>query len=616
MNTICGICRWEKGRVAGLDAMVAALPGRATDASAAWGDRTAGLGWRGDAVGNDDPAARGACIDRDSGLAVIASARLDDRDSLCNALDVPHPERPHLADAALILRAYRRWGADCPGRLIGDYAFALWDPKRRTLLCARDHVGARPFYYSLKPDRIIFASDVNSMLAAPGVSDDLDERAVATRLTFRSRSLGAHTFFQDIQRLPPGHLLVVDERAACLKRWWRPENAPTVRAGGDDGLAEAFLEVYDRAVSDRVRGPHPVAVHLSGGLDSSSVTVLAARALRRAGHAAPSAFSWQPPPGGGARAVPDTDEHGLIEAVARQEGIPVLFCPPSVDDLVAYLCRDATRDPDDHPNEEPLRRLAGERGVRVLLSGWGGDEGISFNARGYYAELLLSGRLGRLRREIGESNRYPLASIVANVALPLASPGAARAVRALRRGRWPTPNRTFIDPAFARRVRPLPQPPRPRAGARRMQLYLLHVGHLGDRIEGWAAGGARHGIEYRYPLLDRRVIEFALGLPPEQFLRGRWSRWLMRFALDRVLPPEVCWNRRKQDPVRFEPFRDAFIKAMPVVRRILDAGSAPPSRSPYLDMPRLLQCLDADRLRSDARGRMPPINNALRFLDF
>ena len=250
----------------------------------------------------------------------------------------------------------------------------------------------------------------------------------------------------------------------------------------------------------------------------------------------------------------------------------------------------------------------------MLLSGWGGDEGISFNARGYYAELLLSGRLGRLRREMGESSRHPLASVAAGVALPLASPGAARMVRALRRGEWPAPNRTFIHPAFARRARPLPAARPPRAGLRRMQLYLLQQGHLADRIEGWAARGAGRGIEYRYPLLDRRVLEFALGLPPEQFRRGRWSRWLMRRALGRILPPEVAWNRSKEDPVRLEPLRDAFAEALPAVCRILEARSAPPSRSRYLDMPRLLAWLDADRFRS--RPRMGPILNALRFLDF
>ena len=76
---------------------------------------------------------------------------------------------------------------------------------------------------------------------------------------------------------------------------------------------------------------------------------------------------------------------------------------------------------------------------------------------------------------------------------------------------------------------------------------------MAEHIKGWAASGARRGIEYRYPLLDRRLLELALGLPPEQFRRGRWGRRLMRYGLRAVLPCDVCWNRLKRDPARSEP---------------------------------------------------------------
>ena len=213
-------------------------------------------------------------------------------------------------------------------------------------------------------------------------------------------------------------------------------------------------------------------------------------------------------------------------------------------------------------------------------------------------------------------------------------PSSARAHRGRRRSpSRVTPGRASPTEAPARllaRAHPRPHPPRvrparataarpprlPRAGVRRVQLHLLQGGHLADRIEGWAAGGARLGIEYRYPLLDRRVIEFALGLSPEQFLRGRWSRWLMRRAFDRLLPPQVCWNSSKSDPVREESLREAFIGAVPVVRRILEDRYAPGLRSRYVDMPRLMQSLDPDRIRAAWPRRARPLYSALRLLDF
>ena len=212
-------------------------------------------------------------------------------------------------------------------------------------------------------------------------------------------------------------------------------------------------------------------------------------------------------------------------------------------------------------------------------------------------------------------NDNPL-RFLAGVALPVLFPRLSRKLRRLRdpelrNRRW------LIDPAFARRVRPLPKYPHPKlsAGMRCIRLSLLQQGHLSARMERWAASGARHGLEYRYPLLDRRVLEFALGLPPGQFRRGRWNRWLMRHALaGAVLPPEVCWNPSKDDPARSEPLQEAMGEVLAAVGRELAARAAPPSRAGYVDMPRLLERLDGAEVRG--RRRLAPVVRALTLLDF
>ena len=137
-------------------------------------------------------------------------------------------------------------------------------------------------------------------------------------------------------------------------------------------------------------------------------------------------------------------------------------------------------------------------------------------------------------------------------------------------------------------------------------------------MEGWAASGARRGIEYCYPLLDRRVLEFTLGLSSEQFRAGRWGRRLMRHALRSILPPVVCRQEDKPaDPARTTSTLDAFADVLPLVRRELEARVAPPARSGYVDMPRLLEELDADRFRAtQPPTRMfGPLLNALMVLD-
>ena len=648
MTAIAGCIGSGPDVPAALTAMLAAFAAGYGAAGARWTEGTAGLGGRYAPAGEEfspGPSCAGATsgtpssgsplrVDREAGLAVAADARLDDRDSLCGALGIPRAERAGLADVDLILRAWKRWGRECPDRLLGDYAFAVRDARRRRLFCVRDPIGVRPFYYSPAGERFVFASAVEAVLAAPGVSDALDEAVVAAHLTQDAVTTTTRTFFSAVRKLPPGHILTVEGGGAtarvrtALERYWRPERAPRVRRASDDAYAEELLAIYARAVEDRLHGPSPIGVHLSGGLDSSSVAVLAARALRRRGRPPPLAFSWLPPDGRRAVRRGHAKEYAYVDAVCEREGLRVLHRSPGPGDVAADLACDGAYPGASvvHPNEGVVQRCAAARGVRALLSGWGGDEGVSFNGRGYYAQLLLSGRWRALYAECRAREASPFrflarvmaqmpdAELIHHLRRPWWGPRALRAFE-----RW----RSFICPEFARRMTPLPRPSFGLVSVRRTQLRFLRQGSLLRRLEGWAASGARHSIEYRYPLLDRRVLEFALGLPPDQFRRGPWDRWLMRHALsspgsgnapDAVLPEALCWSPIKEDPARRDALSDAIVGALPAVRRTLDARATLPSRARYIDMPRLLECLDADRIH--LRQRLLPICNALQLLDF
>ena len=615
MTAICGLLG---DGAEGIEAMLAALTDYGADA-ATWTEGAVSLAVRCAGTG-ETRAEPGLRVADHAGLTLAADARLDDRATLCAALDVAPPERAAIGDDDLILRAWLRWGRNCPRRLLGDYAFAVWDARERTLFCARDHIGARPFYYALQGERFVLASAVEAVLAAPGVSSALDEVTMACRLAGRLFG-GTRTFFASVRKLPPGHTLTIEADAARdgagrlrtrIGRYWQPERVSEARPASDDACAEEFLELFTQAVDDRVRGPDPVGTHLSGGLDSSGIAVLAARALRRRNRPPPLAFDWSPPVGDAPPEPEHAPEYALVDAVCKQEGLQMFHCALSPDDIVAILRRDgAFPGIHVHMNEEAVQRCAAAQGVRVLLSGWGGDECVSSPGRGHWQHLLLSGRWRRLIAEYRGQDAAAL-RFLAHIVLPLLHPALLPALHRLRRsGRMR--RRGFIEPAFARRMnfRGRVSPQRD-IGVRCAQLQSLRHEHLGARIEGWAASGARRGIEYCYPLLDRRLLEFALGLPPEQFRRGRWSRWLMRYGLRTVLPPEVCWNRSKTDPSRSDPRRDAFEEALPAVRAQLAMRT--PSRARYVDVPRLLEHLDTVRFRAMPEPGLFRI--ALQLLDF
>ena len=546
---------------------------------------------------------------------VVADARIDDREGLSAALDIRPAERAALSDAALILRAFARWGAECPRHLLGDYAFAVWDQRKHTLFCARDHIGARPFYYAHENGLFAFASAVEALLALPNVPDALDETMVATRLGTILCS-DARTLFHAVRKLPPGHTLTVQKSPGRreagrvrLERYWLPERMPLASPASDDACIEQFLHLYQQAVRDRLRGG-PVGTHLSGGLDSSSIAVLAARELRRQGLPPPLAFTWLRELGDAAPTPAHAPEYALVDAVCTQEKLQVCHGAPNAGDVLALLSLDgALPNVLVHVNEDIAQRHAEARGVKVLLSGWGGDECVSFGGIGYWQQLLVRGRWRQLATE-GRAQNRPAWRFFAGVALPILLPSLAAALRQSRTGRSRRPG-FLVDPTFARRVKPLAAPAKRTISVRREQLWQLRHGHLAERIEGWAASAAGRGIEYRYPLLDRRLLEFALGLPPDRFRRGEWNRWLMRHGLRTMLPPEVCWNRSKRDPARSEPLIDAYCAALPEIRQRMAAH--PPARTDYVDMPALRQYLACPE---QFRARPGRVMRALHFLDF
>ena len=249
----------------------------------------------------------------------------------------------------------------------------------------------------------------------------------------------------------------------------------------------------------------------------------------------------------------------------------------------------------------------------------GGDECVSNSGTGHDLSLLLRGRWRGLLAHLRAHNRRPSRE-VPRMLISLLHPKLAqggRFWRLLREGRlWSARSRNYwlIAPQFAQRVpangSQLPAPP----GVRQRQLHRLRNGLLSERMEREIAQGARFGLEYRYPLLDRRLVEFALSLPPEVFC-GPPTRFLMRCAVSGLLPKEVCWNEDKTDPQIHATGVEAFALAMPALRRALLAPEAPLTRAGYVDMRRLLERLgEVEEFRR--RPRPLPIVNALTFLDF
>lgn len=609
MAAICGFASSRDAAEDDLSPMLNALRDYG-DSASRWANGNAAFGLR-CAVADVGPPIS-VRVDARAGLAVAADARLDNRRDLAADLGLPASQRDEADAAELVLRAFKRWGGDCADRLLGDFAFAVYSQRSRELFLARDPVGVRPLYYALGKGRLVFGSSIEAVLAAPEVSNELNEVAIAEMLTSRVISSRTRTFYRAVRRLPAGHSLVFARGKVRLHRHWRPERLPRRRPSSDAVVLDEMLELFEQAVRDRLVGG-PVGVELSGGLDSTAVIALAVRQLEREGRPPPTALTLLPtPPPRATMSEEHQREYDAAQRVASSLNLRLRHHTYSVSALVEALRADATFP--GRMSAASMLSLAKELGVRVVLTGFGGDQGgISHDGREISHDLLLRARLPSVFRTARERGLSPLRHL-AGLSLEFLHPRLPDAVLRLRDGRRANKAPWLINPEFARTVRTQRRRVHRRLGVRHRQLMSLRSPQKADGLENEAAETAAFGIEARHPMLDRRLLEFGLCLPPEYYWRNGEGRWLMRRAVARLLPEYGNEDAGKRDRVKVDAMAEQMAQALPIVRQLLEERTTPPERAQYLDLPRLLDALDAERFLANPKPLI--IQHALGLLKF
>ena len=520
-------------------------------------------------VAVQNTSGRGRESDVHGGLVIAADIHLHGRDQLVSQLEISPADGHALSDETLIEHAYRRWGLDFAGRIMGEGTFALWDYMAQRIVCWRDAAGVRPFYYHhVGGSRFVFSSDLQSLAAHPATPNNLDIAYTHAFLRSEQFQHPTRTLLDGALKLPAAHILVLDRDGLLLRRYWDPRSIVENGSAGDADSAEELRELLRLAVADRIGFQEgQVGAHLSGGLDSSSVALTAAGLLQGRPEELPG-FSWAPP----REIVPKTerDERDLVEAAAGHASIRPNYTRLTPADVVAVAYRDvALRPRETLYFEVATSRQAVDAGTRLMLSGWGGDEMIAFNGRGYFADLARRGRLNTVRRELSLRSQIQGGSVMGawkgRVVLPLLPEWV---VGSRSKERSPLPGE--LRPDFARALasaEPLRHDfPRERPGVHRMQAALLEFGHLQYRMETWAAHGASLGLVYTFPLLDRRIMELALTLPGRMFFRHGWKRWLYRTAMEGLLPDVVRWNPKKYDDAAGRQLRSVLLEPADVYR--------------------------------------------------
>ena len=218
-------------------------------------------------------------------------ARIDNREELAKELELPDKPLEEIGDSEFILSSYKKWGEECPKYLLGDFAFAIWDKKKQKLFCARDHVGVKLFYFCLMEDLFIFSNDIKGVLSHPLTSHELNDNIVAAYLKDEGIHTKRETFFENIYKVPAATSLTVKLTDINEVQYWSIEKSQTIRYDSSQEYIQKLKELFDSAVEMRLRTMYPVSSHLSGGIDSSPISVLAARKLKKKNHKL-YAFNW------------------------------------------------------------------------------------------------------------------------------------------------------------------------------------------------------------------------------------------------------------------------------------------------------------------------------------
>lgn len=508
-------------------------------------------------------------------------------------------------DTEVVLHLYEEYGPNCLEMLNGQFALAIWDSTRRELFLARDRVGIRPLYYTQSQGKLIFASEIKSILAVAGTRE-LDLEGLAQVFTFWT-TLPGKTVFSDIHELPPGHFMVIGQGQTVIRRYWSIPFRNEENTSAPEDAAEQLRELLTDSVRLRLRADVPVGAYLSGGLDSSIISMLIATRFNNRLRTFSMCFQ----------------EQGFDESSYQQELVRFLgadhrsvtinneqirkYFPKTIWHCETPLLRTAP---------VPLYILSGlvhAENFRVVLSGEGADE--IFGGYNIFKEAKVRQFWGREPdsrfRPLLLERLYPyifqnprrgrpfLQSFFKVMPEDMANPLFSHMIR------WENSRKNLMflseecrnalagyDPIcdLARKLPPdfSERDLLAKAQVLEMEIFLSNylLSSQGDRV------GMANSVELRHPFLDYRVIDFAFRLPPNLKVRGLEEKYLLKKAFKGMIPEGI--GQRSKKPYR-APIRELFSTNAPAdyVEDLLSVDSL--NRSGYFNASKVTRLFDKFR---------------------
>jgi asparagine synthase (glutamine-hydrolysing) len=490
-------------------------------------------------------------------LVIMFDGRIDNRAELGEALGVSTGELPSMPDSMIALRLFDRWGRRAFERILGVFAIIIMDLQDGSLLCARDQMGLRILHYHRSASQFAVATVPEALFALSSVPRIMNKEKLADTLVGAGLN-SETTYYQDVFRVLPGSVVRVCGTTFSKGRYWDPEGIADVRFKNDHDYVEAFKNRLDEAVGVNLRSCRPPCATITGGLDSSTIAVVAADMLAARGQRL-NTFTAVPEAGFFRQELRGRyfDETPFVRRIAEvNPNIVPHFIAQSNDPIPERIAEVVRMSGLPGGNLNSLwgvdiftaARLAGHN---VMLGGDMGNHTMSYHGWGLFTELLLTGHWLKLFAEIRSSGYRWRRHIRQQLIGPLIPAPLFRRYKQWRRGEKPWWHHfSLIHPDFAARSKvverqaseymPFDAPPIRDWRRGRIHEFRIYF----ESAEWLAKVRATFHLDFRTPAFDRRLVEFCIGIPQDQYLRKGCDRWLIRRAMVERLP-DIVLNQKK-----------------------------------------------------------------------
>ncbi len=472
-----------------------------------------------------------SCYISGNEIIVMMSGCIFNRHELASGqndgIQIPDPE--------LIARMFRNEGTDFVKSLNGDFIICIILPLEGRLWLCRDHAGIRPLAWSVRQNTLFFSSDMNSLCCHLAADEPIEQEYLMYPFKFVDLQT---TPSGRVRKVPPGHWLMFDLNGVEIKKYWAPEGLKTDKGLTYDKVISDLKKLTADAVRIRCDGRFTAGAHVSGGLDSSVVAALVRKCYSK--QELFHGFSLTP-------AVFDAadvkyDEREMVRKLCDMTGMIPSFSDLKKSDLLRYLGDFFLNQ--GHLVENRIIETAVSLNVNLLFSGWGGDEFVSTGSRAIDAELFRKMRFGLFFRRHPASRIRRWMKVLANAvflpALGIVDDDLEKSLKA---------DAMYLKAASRKSNRSAIKNYSLHSSRKDFHLGMLRHYHLQQRCEAWSMIGFLSGVEYRYPLLDWRLIEFVIKVPSEILSLESMPRPLLRAVAKGLIPEEIRISRSKADPV-------------------------------------------------------------------